>query len=156
VGRAPSELSRVAQFNDLSGVEDALRHGDVAAVLTEPALTNIGIVLPDEGFLAGLRDLCDRYGAFLILDETHTICAGPGGATREWGLQPDFFVIGKPLGGGMPTAAYGMTDDIAGRLAPFLTGVDVDVSGIGGTLTGSALALAAMRATLSSAITDCP
>jgi glutamate-1-semialdehyde 2,1-aminomutase len=151
-GVHPSELARIAQFNDLDSVEAALKHGDVAAVLTEPALTNIGIVLPQPGFLEGLRALCDQYGAYLVLDETHTICAGPGGATQAWTLHPDFLVIGKPLGGGMPAAAYGMTADIAGELTAFLHSTDVDVSGLGGTLTGSALALAAMRATLSSCL----
>ncbi len=151
-GAHPDQIARIAQFNDLESVEEALKHGDVAAVLTEPALTNIGIVLPQPGFLEGLRELCDRHGAYLILDETHTLCTGPGGATRAWNLCPDFFVIGKPLGGGMPAAAYGMTSEIAERLAPFLRSVDVDVSGIGGTLTGNALALAAMRATLSGSL----
>jgi glutamate-1-semialdehyde 2,1-aminomutase len=146
--------TRVARFNNLASVEAALAHGDVACVLTEPALTNIGIVLPDEGFLDGLRALCTRYGALLVLDETHTICVGPGGATRAWNLQPDFFVIGKAIGGGFPAAAYGMTAAIAERLRPVLFDDSVDVSGIGGTLTGSALALAAIRATLSTALRD--
>ncbi|PNY81895.1 transaminase [Deinococcus koreensis] len=150
----PAEIARVAQFNDLDSVEAQLRQGDVAAVLTEPALTNIGIVPPDEGFLAGLRALCTRYGAYLVIDETHTICLGPGGATREWGLEPDFFVIGKPIGGGMPAAAYAMTQPIADALDSFLRSDDVDVSGLGGTLTGNALALAAMRATLANALRE--
>lgn len=150
----PDRIARVAQFNDLGSVEAQLAHGDVAAVLTEPALTNIGIVPPDGGFMEGLRALCTRYGAYLVIDETHTICVGPGGATRAWGLEPDFFVIGKPIGGGMPAAAYGMTQGIADALDAFLRSDDVDVSGIGGTLTGNALALAAMRATLSATLRE--
>ncbi len=147
-GVHPREISRVAQFNDLASVEVQLKYGDVAAVLTEPALTNIGIVPPDAGFMEGLRELCTKYGAYLVIDETHTICVGTGGATKAWNLKPDFFVIGKPIGGGMPAAAYAMTQEIADKLDAFLMSEDVDVSGIGGTLTGNALALAAIKATL--------
>jgi len=146
--------TKVVQFNDLEALEAALAPGDVACVLAEPALTNIGIVLPDPGFHEALRDLCDRTGTLLVIDETHTLCAGPGGATRAWGLRPDFFVIGKAIGGGMPAAAYGMTDEIAARLAPAIGGSEVDTSGVGGTLTGNALALAAVRATLSTTLTE--
>jgi glutamate-1-semialdehyde 2,1-aminomutase len=89
-----------------------------------------------------------------VIDETHTICAGPGGCTREWGLDPDFFVIGKPIGGGVPVAAYGMSASTAAMLEARLGGDDVDVSGIGGTLTGNALALAAVRATLATSLRD--
>jgi glutamate-1-semialdehyde 2,1-aminomutase len=144
----------VVPFNDLAAVEAALAKGDVACVLAEPALTNIGIVLPDPGFHEGLRALCTRYDVLLVIDETHTICVGPGGATAAWGLQPDLFVIGKTIGGGMPAAAYGMTAAVAERLRPALTDDGVDVSGIGGTLTGNALAIAAVKATLSSALRE--
>ena len=150
----PALTTRVVPFNDLDALEAALAHGDVAAVLMEPALTNIGIVLPRPGYLAGVRETTRRHGTLLVIDETHTICAGPGGCTREWGLEPDFFVIGKPIGGGMPVAAYGMTADVAGGIAATMDGDDVDVSGVGGTLTGNALALAAVRATLSTALRD--
>jgi glutamate-1-semialdehyde 2,1-aminomutase len=148
------ETTSVVPFNDLAAVERALASGDVAAVLAEPALTNIGIVLPEDGFHEGLRELCTRYGTLLIIDETHTICAGPGGATAAWGLEPDLYVIGKTIGGGMPVAAYGMTEQIAERLAPIMTNPNADTSGIGGTLTGNALALAAVRATLSNTLLD--
>ena len=153
---APVDLdatTKVVQFNDLDALEAALAPRDVACVLAEPALTNIGIVLPDPGFHDALREICDRTGTLLVIDETHTLCAGPGGATREWGLRPDFFVIGKAIGGGMPVAAYGMTADVATRLAPAIGGAEVDTSGVGGTLTGNALALAAVRATLSTTLT---
>jgi glutamate-1-semialdehyde 2,1-aminomutase len=150
----PALTTRVVQFNDLDALGAALAHGDVAAVLMEPALTNIGIVLPEPGYLDGVRDITRRNGTFLVIDETHTICAGPGGCTAAWGLEPDFFVIGKPIAGGVPAAAYGMTTDIAVRLQDPLNGHEADVSGIGGTLTASALALAATRATLSSALLD--
>jgi len=144
----------VVQFNDLAALEVELARGDVAAVLAEPALTNIGIVLPDPGFHDALRELCTRYGTLLVLDETHTICAGPGGATAAWGLEPDLLVVGKTIGGGMPVAAYGMTQDVADRLAPALGGSEIDTSGVGGTLTGNALALAAVRATLSTTLRE--
>jgi glutamate-1-semialdehyde 2,1-aminomutase len=148
----PALTTRVVPFNDLGALERALDHGDVAALLMEPALTNIGIVLPEEGYLRGVRELTRRYGTLLIIDETHTICAGPGGCTAAWDLDPDFVVIGKPIGGGVPVAAYGMTDALADRLVSAMTGHDSDVAGIGGTLTGSALALAAVRATLSTTL----
>jgi glutamate-1-semialdehyde 2,1-aminomutase len=150
----PATTTRVVPFNDLDALEAALAHGDVAAVLMEPALTNIGIVLPDSGFHDGVRALTREHGTLLVIDETHTICAGPGGCTAAWDLEPDFFVIGKPIAGGVPAAAYGMTADIALRLQDPLNGHEADVSGIGGTLTASSLALAAMRATLSSALLD--
>jgi glutamate-1-semialdehyde 2,1-aminomutase len=148
----PAATTRVVPFNDLAALEAALAHRDVACVLAEPALTNIGIVLPDPGFHEAMRELCTKYGTLLVIDETHTICAGAGGATMAWGLQPDFIVIGKTIGGGMPAAAYGMTSDVADQLAPLIRDSSIDVSGIGGTLTGNALALAAVRATLSSTL----
>jgi glutamate-1-semialdehyde 2,1-aminomutase len=148
----PAHTSVVVPFNDLEALEAALATGEIACVLAEPALTNIGIVLPQPGFHEALRALTRTYGTLLVIDETHTICVGPGGATAAWGLEPDFFVIGKTIGGGMPAAAYGMTHEMAERIMPTLLGESVDVSGVGGTLTGNALALAAVRATLSSAL----
>jgi glutamate-1-semialdehyde 2,1-aminomutase len=144
----------VVPFNDLAALDEALANGDVACVLMEPALTNIGIVLPDDGYLAGVREATRRHDVLLVIDETHTICAGPGGCTRAWGLDPDLLVVGKPIGGGVPAAAYGMTGDVAERLSDRMSGHDVDVSGVGGTLTGNALALAAVRATLSTTLQD--
>ncbi len=152
----PTTTTRVVEFNDLAGVEAALSHGDVAAVLTEPALTNIGMVLPEPGFLEGVRALCDATGTLLILDETHTISAGPGGATRRFGLRPDALTIGKSLGGGVPCGAYGLSAELAERvLAAVGSEADiVDVGGVGGTLAGNALSLAAMRAVLGEVLTD--
>jgi glutamate-1-semialdehyde 2,1-aminomutase len=146
--------TRVVPFNDLPALAAALAHGDVAAVLMEPALTNIGIVLPDEGYLAGVRELTRAAGTLLVIDETHTLCAGPGGCTRAWGLDPDIVVVGKPIGGGVPAAAYGLSTEVAARLEPQMLGHDIDVAGVGGTLTGNALALAAVRTTLSVALRD--
>ncbi|WP_155370572.1 transaminase [Catellatospora vulcania] len=153
----PTQTTRVAEWNDLAAVERELAHGDVAAILTEPALTNIGIVLPEPGFLDGLRELATRYGALLMIDETHTVSAGPGGMTARDGLRPDVFVIGKSLGGGIPCGAYGLTAEIADRVHRITAtgGADiVDVGGVGGTLAGNALSLAAMRATLDEVLTD--
>ena len=145
----PALTTKVVPFNDIAALEAALADGDVACVLMEPALTNIGIVLPVPGYLEEVRRVTRATGTLLVIDETHTICAGPGGCTVEWDLDPDFFVIGKPIGGGMPAAAYGMSAAVARMLEDRLGGHDVDVSGIGGTLTGNALSLAAVRATLS-------
>ena len=150
----PSLTTVVVPFNDLDALESALATREVACVLAEPALTNIGIVLPQPHFHDELRRLTRAYDTLLVIDETHTICVGPGGATAKWGLEPDFFVIGKTIGGGMPVAAYGMTAAIADRLGPMIASSAVDVSGVGGTLTGNALAVAAVRATLSSALRD--
>ena len=148
----PRDTTAVIPFNDVEALEATLATGEVACLLMEPALTNIGIVLPEDGYLAAVREITRRHGVLLIIDETHTICAGPGGCTREWNLEPDFFVIGKPIGGGMPAAVYGMSEEVAERLETSLVVDDVDVSGVGGTLTGNALAMAAIRATLSSTL----
>ncbi len=146
--------SRVAEFNDLAGLERQLAHGDVAAVLMEPALTNIGIVLPEPGYLEGVRQLTRQYGTLLINDETHTFSAGPGGATAAWGLEPDVLVVGKAIGGGIPCGAYGLSAELAAR-AEARTDLDlVDMGGVGGTLAGNPVSVAAMRATLEHVLTD--
>lgn len=149
-----NETTRVAEFNDLGSVEAQLRHGDVAAILTEPALTNIGIVLPELGFMAGVRELATKYGALLVIDETHTFSAGAGGATQLWGLQPDVLVIGKSIGGGIPSGAYGISQQVAELIAAHPEADLVDVGGVGGTLAGNALSVAAMRSTLEQVLTD--
>jgi glutamate-1-semialdehyde 2,1-aminomutase len=151
----PNETTRVVEFNDVDALDEALAHGDVACVLAEPALTNIGIVLPDAGYHEALRALTRKHGAYLVIDETHCICAGPGGATRAWGLEPDFLTIGKPLASGVPAACYGMTAELADRSQSFMDSLPTtDVGGIGGTLSGNALSLAAMRATLEHVLTE--
>ena len=146
--------TRVVPFNDVAALDRELSHGDVAALLMEPALTNIGIVLPRPGYLDAVREVTRRHGVLLIIDETHTLCAGPGGATGAWGLDPDLLVVGKPIGGGVPVAAYGMTDDVASGIEPAMRGHEIDVAGVGGTLSGSALSLAAARAALSSSLRE--
>ena len=149
-----SQTTRVAEFNDIASVEAGLAHGDVAVLVMEPALTNIGIVLPEPGFLEACRELCTRYGTLLLIDETHTISAGPGGCTAAWGLQPDIFVIGKSIGGGIPTGAYGITDEVAAAVRAHAEADLVDVGGVGGTLAGNVLSTAAMRATLGEVLTE--
>ena len=148
----PGATTLAVPFNDLDAMERALATGEVACVLMEPALTNIGIVLPQPGYLEGVRRLTKQYGVILILDETHTICAGPQGASRLWGIDADMLVIGKTIGGGIPVAAYGMSSEVAVKVEALMHGHDLDVSGIGGTLSGSALAGAAIRATLTHAL----
>jgi glutamate-1-semialdehyde 2,1-aminomutase len=144
----------VVEFNDLEALERALQAGDVACVLAEPALTNIGIVLPEPGFHDALRELTRRTGTILIIDETHTICTGPGGATRAWGLEPDMFTIGKPIGSGIPSGTYGVSEDVARRMFANPDADYYDAGGIGGTLAGNALSMAAIRATLENVLTE--
>ncbi|HEV3312104.1 MAG TPA: transaminase [Chloroflexota bacterium] len=154
-GLDPRETTRVVEWNDLAALERALAHNDVAAILMEPALTNIGIVLPEPGFHDGVRALATRYGALLMIDETHTISAGPGGMTGRDGLEPDIFVIGKSLGGGIPSGAYGLSEEVAERIRRATgDGGLGDVGGVGGTLAGNALSMAAMRATLDEVLTE--
>jgi glutamate-1-semialdehyde 2,1-aminomutase len=148
------QTSRVAEFNDLDSVERALAHGDVAVLIAEPALTNIGIVLPEPDFWKSVRALCDKYETLLLIDETHTISAGPGGCTRAWNLEPDIVVIGKSIGGGVPSGAYGLSTAVANRITQHPDADLIDVGGVGGTLAGNALSTAAMRATLSEVLTD--
>jgi glutamate-1-semialdehyde 2,1-aminomutase len=149
----PAETTRVAEFNELDAVEAALAHGDVACLLMEPALTNIGIVLPEEGFLDGVRELCTRHGTLLIVDETHTLSAGPGGCTAAWGLEPDAISLGKAIAGGVPIGAYGVSAELAERIAAEEDADYEDTGGVGGTLAGNALSLAAARATLGEVLT---
>ena len=146
--------TRVVEINDLDGLETALAHGDVAACLFEPALTNIGIVLPDEGYHEAVRELCTKYGTLLIIDETHTISAGPGGCTQTWNLEPDFVTVGKTLGAGIATGAYGMSEEVSRLIHEGVDWPNADVGGVGGTLAGNALSMAAMRATLGQVMTD--
>ena len=146
--------TRVVEFNDLAAMEKALAHGDVAAILMEPAMTNIGIVLPQDGYLVGVQELAKKYGSYLIIDETHTISVGPGGMTKALGLKPDFLTIGKALAAGIPTGTFGMTQEIANAIKKMVELEIIDLGGIGGTLAGNALSLAAMKATLTQVLTE--
>jgi glutamate-1-semialdehyde 2,1-aminomutase len=150
----PSLTTRVVEFNDVAGLERALEDRDVAVVMIEPALTNVGIVLPEPGYLEAVRELTRQTGTLLLIDETHTICAGPGGMTKTEGLDPDILVIGKTIGGGIPAGTYGFTQDVADRISTMTTIEESDVGGVGGTLAGYALSLAAIRATLGKVMTD--
>jgi glutamate-1-semialdehyde 2,1-aminomutase len=150
----PATTTRVIEWNNLQALESALAPGDIACVLAEPAMTNIGIIHPDPGYHDALRELTRKYGTYLVIDETHTICTGPGGYTKAYGLQPDFLTIGKPLGSGIPVGVYGFTQEVADRIGETTTIDEADVGGIGGTLAGNALSLAAVKATLTNVLTD--
>ena len=154
---APIELdktTRVVPFNDLDAMKKALQKNDVAAILMEPAMTNVGIVLPLDGYLKSVEKLAKEFGAKLIIDETHTISVGPGGMTAQLGLQPDFLTIGKAIGGGFPTGAFGMSAEIAQAIKSQVELEVIDTGGVGGTLAANALSLAAMRATITKVLTE--
>lgn len=150
----PSVTTRVVEFNDIAALEKALSFGDVACVLAEPVMTNIGIIMPDPGYHQALRELTRKHGALLIIDETHTICTGPGGYTRAHELEPDILTIGKPIASGVPAAVYGFNNDVAEKVRQLTNTEEADTGGIGGTLAGNALSVAAMRATLEHVLTD--
>jgi glutamate-1-semialdehyde 2,1-aminomutase len=149
-----AETTRVVEWNDTEALRRELLEGDVACVLAEPALTNIGIVLPEPGFHEALRELTRDTGTLLIIDETHTLCAGPGGYTREHGLDPDLLTVGKAIGSGIPSAAYGFTAEVADRIDAAIGRDESDVGGVGGTLAANVLSLAAVRATLEHVLTE--
>jgi len=149
----PALTTKAVEFNDVKALDKALKQRDVACVLAEPAMTNHGIILPDPGYHDELRGLTQKYGTLLVMDETHTLCCGIGGYTREYGLKPDIITMGKPLGSGIPVAAYGISEDVADMVLDRVID-DEDESGIGGTLSGNALAMAAMKATLTHVYTE--
>lgn len=148
-----TQLARVVEFNDLPALEQALGYGDVACVIAEPVMTNCCMVLPDPGFHAELRRLTRRAGTLLLIDETHTISTGPGGYTRAHRLEPDLFVLGKPVAGGVPASVWGFTAEVAQRLDDVRARTPPGHSGMGTTLSANALSLAAMRATLEHVMT---
>jgi glutamate-1-semialdehyde aminotransferase len=154
---APVELSEttwVVPFNDLAEAERAFASGEIAAALIEPAMTNIGIVLPEPGYLEGLRELATRYDVILIHDETHTLSEGVGGMTKRRNLRPDAVVLGKTIGAGIPAGTFGMSEALAKRISNSLNLEHIDVGGVGGTLAGNALSMAAIRATLTEVLTE--
>lgn len=150
----PGQTTTAIEFNDLDALEQALATGEIACVLAEPAMTNMGIVLPDDGYHEALRELTRKHGTLLIIDETHTFSAGAGGCTREWGLEPDLFTIGKAIGSGVPAGALGMSEEVAGLMLGDQDADFEDTGGVGGTLAGNALSMAAIKATLSEVLTD--
>ncbi len=150
----PALTTEVVEFNDVDALERVLRRGEVACVLAEPVMTNIGIIHPDPGYHDALRRITRATGTLLLIDETHTLCTGPGGYTAAHGLEPDLLSIGKPIAGGLPAGAFGMTRAVADRVDAVVSGDDCDVGGIGGTLAGNPLTLAAIRATLDAVLTE--
>lgn len=156
VGQVHDEaaLTRVIPFNDIAALKAALAPGDVAAVLAEPVMTNCGMILPDPGYHAALRELTRQAGTLLIIDETHTLSTGPGGYTRAHGLEPDIFTVGKAIAGGLPAAVWGVTAELAARMDAAQARIGPGYSGIGTTLSGNALAMAAMRAMLTEVMSD--
>jgi glutamate-1-semialdehyde 2,1-aminomutase len=156
IGQAndPTLTTAVVEFNDIPGLERALASGEIACVITEPVLTNSSMVLPEPGFHAALRQVTRAAGTLLLIDETHTISTGLGGYTRRYGLEPDLFVLGKPISGGVPAAVWGFTDEVAARLDAVRTGLPPGHSGMGTTLSANALVLATMHATLTEVMTQ--
>ncbi len=149
----PGITTKVIEWNDIPALEAALKDRDVAAVLAEPVMTNIGIVHPDPGYHDALRELTKKYGTLLIIDETHTMCTGPGGYTAAYSLKPDMLTVGKAIASGIPSAVYGMTEEVAAKVTSMIELELCDTGGIGGTLAGNALTMAAMRATLDNILT---
>lgn len=155
VGQAAdlSRHARCVEFNDLAALEAALKVRDIACVLAEPVMTNAGMVLPEPGFLDGLRALTRRHRTLLAIDETHTLSSGPGGYSQLARLDPDFFIAGKAIAGGFPCAVYGFTDEVEERIRGMLATKPPGHSGIGTTLAGNPLAMAALRASLQQVMT---
>jgi glutamate-1-semialdehyde 2,1-aminomutase len=148
-----TQATEIVEFNDVAALEAALARRDVACVITEPVLTNSCMVLPAPGFHEALRRTTREAGTLLLIDETHTISSGLGGFTRVHGLQPDLFVLGKPIAGGVPAAVWGMTDDVAARWNAYSSTKEPGYSGMGTTLSANPLQFAAMRATLEEVMT---
>jgi glutamate-1-semialdehyde 2,1-aminomutase len=155
-----ARISKVIEFNDVAALETALAPGDVACVLAEPFMTNFGMIEPQPGFLDALREITRRTGTLLVIDETHTLSCGSGGYTGRHGPRPDFFVVGKAVGGGVPVGLYGVSQSVAERMWQVVPKVDPTAVrqsahlGFGGTLAGSALQVAAVRAVLEQVLTD--
>lgn len=149
-----TDVTKVVEFNDVEALERALADRDVAAVLAEPHMTNIGMIPAMDGFHAALRRVTRETGTLLIIDETHTICLGPGGGTAELGLEPDMLVLGKVLAAGIPSAVYGLSDAIGKRVKALTAGPGINHYGFGGTLAANALTLRAIRASLEEVMTE--
>lgn len=143
---------RIVRYNDLEAIERELTRGDVACVLAEAAITNCGVIQPDEGFHSELRRLVSEAGTLLVVDETHTLVAGPGGLTARWGLQPDLLVMGKSISGGIPLGAYGMSEEVGALLGSSSTWGEGVATG--GTLFANALSMASARVVLKEVLTE--
>ncbi|AZO49524.1 MAG: aminotransferase class III-fold pyridoxal phosphate-dependent enzyme [Mesorhizobium sp.] len=149
-----TRATKIVEFNDIAALEAALADRDVACVITEPVLTNSCMVLPEPGFHDALRRLTRAAGTLLLIDETHTISTGPGGYTRKHGLEPDLFVLGKPLAGGVPASVWGLSDEVASRYAAYNRVKAPGYSGMGTTLSANPLQFATMRAALEEVMTE--
>jgi glutamate-1-semialdehyde 2,1-aminomutase len=149
-----TQNTKIVEFNDLPALEAALADGDVACVITEPVLTNCCMVLPEPGFHEGLRTITRQHGTLLLIDETHTISTGPGGYTRKYDLEPDLFVLGKPVAGGVPTSIWGMSAEVGERYDAYNRTREPGYSGMGTTLSANPLQFAAMRANLEEVMTE--
>ena len=147
-------FTRIVEFNDIDALNAELSHGDVACVITEPVLTNSCMVLPQPGFHEALRRVTRKHGTLLLIDETHTISTGPGGYTRAHNLEPDLFVLGKPIAGGVPASVWGMSEEVGTRWANYQKTKELGYSGMGTTLSANPLQFAAMRATLEHVMTE--
>ena len=143
-----TQFTKVIEFNDVAALDAALADRDVACVLAEPVMTNVGMVLPQSGFLEHLREATRKIGTLLVMDETHTLSTGPGGYAREHGIAPDALVFGKPIAGGIPAAVYGFSAEVASRIRDYLAGRGSGRSGIGTTLSGSRIQLALIKTVL--------
>jgi glutamate-1-semialdehyde 2,1-aminomutase len=150
----PSETTVMIEWNDIPALEAALKTGEIACVLAEPVMTNCGIVHPDPGYHEALRELTRKYGAYLIIDETHTICTGVGGYTKAYNLDPDAVVVGKTIASGIPAAAYGFSEELGNKIAAAIPYELCDIGGIGGTLAANALTMHVMKTTLSQVLTQ--
>ena len=150
----PGQTTVAVEFNDVEALEQALAGGEVAIVLAEPAMTNMGIILPEPGYMEALRELTRRHGTLLLIDETHTFSEGPGGCTAAWDLDPDLLTIGKAIGGGVPCGALGLSAELTARVLDDPHGDYEDTGGVGGTLAGNPLSAAAMRATLTTTLDE--
>ncbi len=148
----PEETTRMVEFNDVNALEETLSTKEIACLITEPAMTNVGIIKPDPGYLEAARELTSKYGTLLLIDETHTMCAGPRGYTGGTDLYPDIFVAGKFIAGGYPGAVLGFNEELANWLASRIPWQNF--FGFGGTLSGNAVAIAGMRAALEKVLTD--
>jgi glutamate-1-semialdehyde 2,1-aminomutase len=149
-----AQAAVAVEFNDVSALEHALQAGDIAAVIAEPVMTNIGMVLPAPGYLSTLQSLCRRYGVLLIIDETHTLSSGPGGYAGTYRLSGDFWVCGKAIAGGLPCAVLGFTADVEARMRHVLASRTGGHSGMGTTLAANPLVFAALEAALAHLHTD--
>ncbi len=157
VGTPPAKAgdrTRIVEFNDLESLERELAHGDVAVVMMEPVMTNIGLVMPESGYLDGVRDLTRKYGSLWLIDETHTMWSGPSGLTGQWGLEPDIWTAGKIIGGGIPAGVYGLRKDYARRVSETLHHSGEGLVGIGGSFSGCVLSLNGIYLNLTTMLTE--